>query len=184
MQIPQQYEPAESFERWLGDPADPASRISFATALELDEAEDYPIEQHRLLDSWELPEMYLPAAFGGRLRSFEEVFALLRVLSRRDLTVALSHGITFLGALPTWIAGSEEQKSTLAGLIRGRRKVAFALTERTHGADLLANEFEARQDAGRYLISARSGSSATRRARRLSRCSPGRGPKAVPGDSR
>ncbi len=37
----------------------------------------------------------------------------------------------------------------LAGLIRGRHKIAFALTERTHGGDLLANEFEAREEDGR-----------------------------------
>ena len=79
--------------------------------------------------------------------------ALLRALSRRDLTVAVSHVITFLGALPVWIAGSDDQKRLAAGLIRGGGKIAFALTERTHGGDLLANELEAREDGDRLLIS-------------------------------
>jgi alkylation response protein AidB-like acyl-CoA dehydrogenase len=153
MRIPPQYRTAESFERDFGDPADPHSRLSFATALELDEREAYPSEQHVLLDSWRFPELYIPAECGGQLESFEEVLALLRALARRDLTVAESHVITFLGALPVWIAGSDDQKRLAAGLIRGGDKIAFALTERTHGGDLLANELEAREDGDRLLIS-------------------------------
>jgi len=153
MQVPEQYLAAESFEHYLGDPADPDCSISFANALELDEREEYPSEQHVALDLWGVPEFYIPAELGGRLKSFEELFALLRALSRRDLTVAISHIITYLGALPIWIAGSQDQKQMLAGLIRGRHKIAFGLTERTHGGDLLANEFEACEEDGRVLIS-------------------------------
>jgi alkylation response protein AidB-like acyl-CoA dehydrogenase len=153
MRIPPQYRTAESFERDFGDPADPHSRLSFATALELDEREEYPSEQHVVLDSWHLPELYIPAECGGQLKSFEEVLALLRALSRRDLTVAVSHVITFLGAVPVWIGGSDDQKRLAAGLIRGGGKIAFALTERTHGSDLLANELEAREEGDRLSIS-------------------------------
>jgi alkylation response protein AidB-like acyl-CoA dehydrogenase len=153
MRMPPQYQRAESFERDFGDPADPHSRLSYAVALELDEREEYPSEQHALLDSWRLSELYIPATRGGELTSFEEVFALLRALSRRDLTVAQSHVITFLGALPVWVGGSDDQKRLAADLIRGGCKIAFALTERTHGADLLANELEARQEGDRFVIS-------------------------------
>ena len=153
MRIPPQYRMAESFERDFGDPADPHSRLSFATALELDEREEYPSDQHVLLDSWRIPELYIPAECGGQWKSFEEVFALLRALSRRDLTVALSHVLTFLGALPVWIAGSDDQKRLAAGLIRGGGKIAFALTERTHGSDLLANELAAHEEGDRLVIS-------------------------------
>jgi alkylation response protein AidB-like acyl-CoA dehydrogenase len=152
MRIPPQYGRAESFERDFGDPANPHSRLSFAAALDLDEREEYPSEHHALLDAWHLPELYIPAECGGQLTSFEEVLALLRALSRRDLTVALSHVITFLGALPVWIAGSDDQKRRAGDLIRGGGKIAFALTERTHGADLLANELEAREESNRLVI--------------------------------
>ena len=67
MHIPPQYRTAESFERDFGDPADPHSRLSFATALELDEREEYPSEQHALLDSWHFPELYIPAECGGQI---------------------------------------------------------------------------------------------------------------------
>nr|UXE44883.1 hypothetical protein Hi04_10k_c3826_00020 [uncultured bacterium] len=153
MRIPSQYRTAESFERDFGDPANPSSRLSFARALELDESEEYPTEHHVLLDSWHFPEQFIPAEAGGQFTSFEEVLALLRALSRRDLTVAVSHMITFLGALPVWMAGSDDQKRVAVDLIRGGGKMAFALTERTHGSDLLANELEAREEGDRFLIS-------------------------------
>ncbi|MGH9810289.1 MAG: acyl-CoA dehydrogenase family protein, partial [Terriglobia bacterium] len=93
MRIPPQYRTAESFERDFGDPANPHSRLPFAAALELDEREEYPSAHHAQLDSWGFPELYIPAECGGQLKSFEEVLALLRALSRRDLTVAVSHVI-------------------------------------------------------------------------------------------
>jgi len=153
MQLRQQYQLAEKLERYLGDPEDPAAPVSFGAALEMDEREEYPIRQTAFLDNWNLCELYVPAHCGGRLGSFEEVFAILRVLSRRDLTLALSHVVTFLGALPVWIAGSDEQKRHMAELVRAGHKVAFALSERMRGSDLLANEVEARQDGDSYVIS-------------------------------
>ena len=153
VRIPQQYRTAESFERDFGDPADPHNRLSFASALDLDEREEYPSDDHALLDSWHFSDVFIPEDCGGRFTSLEEVLALLRALSRRDLTVAVSHMITFLGALPVWMAGSENQKRSAAGLIRGGGKIAFALTERAHGSDLLANELEAREEDGRLVIS-------------------------------
>lgn len=153
MAIPPQYRTAESFERDFGDPANPDSRLSFVRALELDEGEEYPTEPHALLDSWHFSEQFIPAESGGQFTTFEEVVALLRALSRRDLTVAVSHMITFLGALPVWMAGSDDQKRVAVALIRGGGKIAFALTERTHGSDLLANELEAHEEGDRFLIS-------------------------------
>jgi alkylation response protein AidB-like acyl-CoA dehydrogenase len=152
MQIPAQYRMAESLETYLGNPADSNSPFSFASALELDEREEYPSKFHDVLDSWDLGEIYIPAELGGRLQSFEEMLAALRTLSRRDLTVAISHVLTYTAAVPLWIGGSDQQKRALADLIRGRHKVALALTEREHGSDLLANEFEAREQDGRYLL--------------------------------
>ena len=63
-----------------------------------------------------------PPNAAARLKSFEELLALLRALSRRDLTVAETHVITFLGALPVWMAGSDDQKQLAARLIRAAAK--------------------------------------------------------------
>jgi alkylation response protein AidB-like acyl-CoA dehydrogenase len=144
---------AETLERFLGDPENPESPVSFAGALRRDEAELYPDCEHALLHGWGLSETFIPPDYGGNLRSFEEMLAMLRALSRRDVTLAETFVITFVGALPVWIAGSHQQKAWLANAIRNGSKVSFALTERSHGGDLLANEIEAVEDGGRLLIS-------------------------------
>ncbi|MET8982229.1 acyl-CoA dehydrogenase [Streptomyces sp. NPDC004539] len=72
-----------------------------------------------------------------------ETVRLLRAVARRDLTVAIAHGKTFLGSVPVWIAGTPEQSAALAGRVLAGDTVCWGLTERGHGADLLAGEFSA-----------------------------------------
>src|SRR5687767_12384983 len=79
------YRSAEDLEQTLGDPLDPTQRFSFKYAVELDEHEIFPSEACELLEEWGLHEYYIPAKYGGKLTHFEEVLALMRVVSRRDL---------------------------------------------------------------------------------------------------
>lgn len=138
--VPPAYRVAEAFERFLGDAGGP---FSLRQAVLLDEAEAYPQAACDALDRWGLPEHYIPVSCGGRLGSFEELLALVRAVSRRDLTVAVAHVKTLLGAISVWMAGTAEQKERLSRLIRAGRQVALGLTERQHGSDLLGNEVEA-----------------------------------------
>jgi alkylation response protein AidB-like acyl-CoA dehydrogenase len=144
---------AEALERFLGDPRDPGSRISFREALALDEREAFPERGVAALDAWGLPRFYVPEASGGALRSFEVLTALARAVARRDLTVAVAHAKTFLGAGPTWIAGTGAQKEALGAAIVAGSKVALALTEEAHGGDLLATETTAAPTPTGYVLS-------------------------------
>ena len=148
-----QYRAAESLERKLGDPFAPDNVFSFGNAVALDEREEYPEQACQLLDELKVSDYYIPSQLGGELKSFEEFIAVLRVVARRDLTVAIAHGKTYLGAVATWVGGSDEQRRRLAGIIKGGSQVALALTERSHGSDLLASEVEAARAAGGYELS-------------------------------
>ena len=139
---------AEALERFLGNPLE-----SFKRAVELDEREEYPTEACALLDQWGINDYYVPIQFGGRLASFEEFSSLIRVIARRDMTVAVAHVKTYLGAVSVWLGGSEEQKQHLAQRIKRKEQIALALTERSHGADILASETEAVPVDGGYLLS-------------------------------
>ena len=145
--------PAAALERHLGDPRDPASRISFREMLELDEREAFPAEAVAALDAFGLPRHYVPAALGGALRSFDAFCVLMRAVARRDLTVAIAHAKTFLGAAPIWIAGSASQKERLAAAVASGAKVALGLTEEAHGGDLFATETAAVETPGGYALS-------------------------------
>ena len=148
-----QYRGAEALETHLGSPLDPAGVLSFAQAVALDEHDAYPEAACRALNAWGLAAYYVPHVHGGRLRSFEELLALVRVVARRDLTVAIAHAKTFLGAAPVWVAGSTEQQTRLAERIANHEQVALAYHEQAHGSDMNASEVRAEADGDGYRLS-------------------------------
>lgn len=108
------------------------------TLAEADAREAFPgpavgvLDTAGLTDHYILPGAELPTTVG-----------MLRAVARRDLTVAIAHGKTFLGSVPVWLAGTPEQTTALAARVRGGEAVCWGLTERGHGADLLAGELGA-----------------------------------------
>jgi alkylation response protein AidB-like acyl-CoA dehydrogenase len=148
------YRVAQELESLLGDPDDPATPFSHARCLELDENEEFPSDICRVLEGWGLQEFYIPAEHGGRLTDYETVMQVMRVVARRDMTVAVGHGKTYLGGVCVWISGTPEQARRLAEDIRAGVPVSLALTERAHGSDLLAGDVRGEPDeAGGWRIS-------------------------------
>ncbi|MFK4099055.1 acyl-CoA dehydrogenase family protein [Streptomyces sp. NPDC019531] len=109
------------------------------TLAGLDAREEFPGDAVRALDEAGLPAHYVLPPDGD----FSETVRLLRAVARRDLTVAIAHGKTFLGTAPVWVAGTPDQATRLAERVRAGEAVCWALTERDHGADLLASELTA-----------------------------------------
>lgn len=133
----------ERVEEQLGDPADTGQVFSFATCAELDAREEFPADICRMLDELGLPGYYVPAVHGGALRDYTDLLQLIRLLSRRDFTVALAHAKTYLGAVCVWVGGGAEQASRLGARVNAGAVVSLALTEREHGSDVLAGELSA-----------------------------------------
>nr|ARU08070.1 MlcH [uncultured bacterium] len=115
---------------------------------EWDRAEAFPAEACQVLDDFGLPAYYVPAAHGGTLTDFNELVQLLRTVARRDLTVAVAHGKTFLGAASVWVSGTPEQATRVSERVRAGDVYSWALTERDHGSDLLAGEVAATKNGG------------------------------------
>ncbi|MFC3575158.1 acyl-CoA dehydrogenase family protein [Streptomyces yaanensis] len=144
---------AEELDGFLGDPDDPSGWFSHARCLELDEREEFPAEICRRLDDWGLPAYYVPVEHGGRLPDYERLLHLMRAVARRDLTVAVGHGKTYLGAVCVWVAGTPEQAARLGADIQAGVPVSLGLTERAHGSDLLAGEVHGVAGADGWLVS-------------------------------
>ncbi|MEU9918209.1 acyl-CoA dehydrogenase family protein [Streptomyces sp. NPDC051001] len=142
----------DGFDRALGDPTDPASLLSYARNAELDRAERFPADSCRELDRMGLPRLYVPAEFGGALTRYDELVAALRTVARRDLTVAIGHGKTFLGGVCVWLAGRPEQARALGADIIAGAPVSWGLTERGHGSDLLAGDMTATPQPGGFRV--------------------------------
>jgi alkylation response protein AidB-like acyl-CoA dehydrogenase len=154
MRLPEQYRMAEELERYLGDPQDERNPFSYAQAVALDELEQYPERACALLDEWGLPDFYVPAACGGRLRSYEELISLLRVVARRDFTVGFAYSIlSLLGSAATWVGGTDCQKKKVAQLLKERKQIILAYNEKAHGGDFMATEVKAVKVDGGYQLS-------------------------------
>lgn len=150
---PLAYRRAEDFDRSLGDPHDDVQPFSFARCLALDEKEEFPQEICRLLDGLGLPAQYVPARHGGVLRDYPDLVQYVRLLARRDLTTAIAHGKTYLGAVSAWIAADSAQAAALGAEIRGGTVVCWGLSERDHGSDLLAGDVVAEPTATGFAVS-------------------------------
>jgi alkylation response protein AidB-like acyl-CoA dehydrogenase len=135
--------------------ADPAFEVE--TLLALDEREEFPTAACRRLDELGLPAQYVPARYGGTLREFPDLLDAVAAVAGRDLTVAVAHAKTFLGAVSVWVAGDRDQAQRLAARVLAGAPVCWALTEPGHGADLLAGELTAtRAGAGWRLDGAKT----------------------------
>lgn len=153
--LPSSYAAAQALEHALGNPFDPRAPLSFARSVALDETETFPAESLGCLHRLGFARHLVPVSAGGALRSFEEAIALQRVVARRDLTVAIALGQTFLGGLPVWVAGTELQRERLGHRIEAGAAAALALTEEAHGSDLLASDVRAERTADGFLLSGR-----------------------------
>lgn len=141
----------ETLERSLGDPRGRGT-FSWSQAVALDEQELFPAAQCRALDAFGLHQHYVPSQLGGKLESLDTLGQLVRVVARRDLTVAIAHGKTFLGAIPVWVGGDEAQQRALASSVLRGDAVALALTERDVGADLTRATCSAVREGDQYRL--------------------------------
>lgn len=143
---------AQALTRHLGDPRDPAGPLSHAAMLALDAREEFPAEAVAALDAWGMGRHYVPAAYGGALRSYEALAGLARAIARHDLTVAVAHAKTFLGVAPLWVGGTEAQRARHGRDVAAGAVVSLALTEEAHGGDLFSTETRAEATSTGYRL--------------------------------
>ncbi|MBB5113240.1 alkylation response protein AidB-like acyl-CoA dehydrogenase [Micromonospora echinospora] len=143
---------AARLEKFLGDPDRETAVSAFAHSVAQDDRDEMPWRAMDALRSWEFPAFLVPEAFGGRLRSFAELFAMCRSVARRDLRLAVSFGTTLLGANPVWLWGTDQQRQWLASRLLAGDLGSFAMSEREHGSDLAGCQVSARREGDRYVL--------------------------------
>ncbi|MFF3323704.1 acyl-CoA dehydrogenase family protein [Streptomyces sp. NPDC002889] len=143
---------AEQLDARLGDPGG-LGPLSYARTAAEDAAEQFPAAACALLGELGIHHYYVPAEYGGALTCFPQLLEIVRTIARRDVTCAVAHGKTFLGAVCVWVAEDRAGAHHLASLVRAGEPVSLGLTERTHGSDLMAGEVVAEPTGDGYLIS-------------------------------
>ena len=144
---------AAALEEKLG-PADRATGAgSWGEAVRADEAEAFPEALVAALGPAGFLAHFVPVELGGALRSIEDSAALVRAVSRRDLTAAIALGQAFLGSVPVWLRGDAGQKKRQAEALLGGKLAALALTEEAHGADIMSSEVRATRAGTDFSLS-------------------------------
>ena len=155
MELPAAYQAAAKLEEELGDPRDPASVVSFASAVAHDEREEFPQPLFDALVARGYLRQMVPRQDGGLFGSFESAAALQRAVSRRDLTCAIALGQCFLGSIAVFLSGTPAQRARAASLLLAGQSMGLALTEEEHGSDVLAGGTRAERQSDGYLLTGR-----------------------------
>ncbi|WP_394829316.1 acyl-CoA dehydrogenase family protein [Pendulispora albinea] len=146
------YRSAEELERQLAPHAAEGGPFCPARMVAQDDGDAFPQQALDVLGGLGTQNYFIPESLGGKLSSYEECLALLRVISRRDLTAAIAFGKTYLGAVHVWVGGNAEQRTELAEIVARNEPVCFALTERAHGSDVTASEVSAEKVPGGWKL--------------------------------
>lgn len=146
---------AAELEEFLGDPFDTAAAgpFSYQAIVAAEERDELPAGSADALRTWGFSAYMVPRSFGGRLADLEELFALTRVVARRNLASALMFGSTLLAANPVWLWGDARQRRLVAeGLLSGDL-ACFGISEAESGSDLSACRTEASPDGDGFVLS-------------------------------
>jgi alkylation response protein AidB-like acyl-CoA dehydrogenase len=129
-----------------------SSAFSRSSLAQLDRTDSFPEDACRVLNELGVYRYYVPSQYGGKLDNHPCAHELMRTIAARDLTVAIAHGKTYLGAVCVWVDGQSEQQSFLAKHILDGGLIAWGLTEREHGSDLTANEVSATRNGTGWRV--------------------------------
>ena len=143
---------ADVIERTLGDPFSPDATCSFEKVLERDESEVYWHDLITQLAAERIQHQYVPAALGGTLRDLQELSLIGWSLARRDIGLAISHGISFLAGAQIWINGTGSQQRALADSIISGNIAALCITEEHAGSDLTMTNLQAERNGSNYTL--------------------------------
>lgn len=149
------YATVEALECFLGDPMDPSAPISYKDIIRNDEDERFPDAHMDVLYQFGYHLHVVPEKFGGKLRSYQELALLFRSVARRDLSLAVSSVLLSVGYTPFLVAGTEEQKTSVARLILHGGKVSWGISEGQAGSDIMANQLMGRRTDDGYRVTGR-----------------------------
>lgn len=133
--------PADSLEMTLQSLRDFAEqRLPLARLLQLDHADEFPVEDVRALcdpNTLGIQLVFIPEEYGGFGGSAWDVYRTCELMAAIDLGVATGVLATFLGSDPISFGGTEEQKKHWLGRIAEEGLLfAYGATEPAAGSDL------------------------------------------------
>ena len=123
-------------------------------AAEIDQADEFPHDVHRLFVEHELMAVGYPEEHGGAGDSSLSFAVMVEEISRASASSSLIPLVARLGAIPVMLAGSDAQKAELlGGIARGDHLMSYALTEPASGSDAAAMRTRYERADGGFRLS-------------------------------
>ncbi|MEF9475856.1 MAG: acyl-CoA dehydrogenase family protein [Candidatus Mariimomonas ferrooxydans] len=120
---------------------------------ELDEKEEFPWDIIKDLAQSDFFGIFIPEDYGGLGKGGFELAIAVEELSRACLGVSTSYAANVLGTYPILLYGTDAQKKKyLPDIAKGKRLVAFALTEASAGSDAAGVQTTAHRDGNEYVL--------------------------------
>jgi alkylation response protein AidB-like acyl-CoA dehydrogenase len=123
-------------------------------AAEIDQADEFPHDVHRVFVEHELMAVGYPEELGGAGDSSLSFAVMVEEISRASASASLIPLVARLGAIPVMLAGSDAQKAELlGGIARGDHLMSYALTEPASGSDAAAMRTRYERADGGFRLS-------------------------------
>src|SRR2546427_6327907 len=117
-------EELEEFRRLVREIVE--EKIGFSRAAEIDEADEFPSDVHKIFVDNELMAVGYPEEYGGAGGGSLTFAVLIEEISRISAGCSLMGLVSRLGAVPIMLAGSEDQKrEPFGGIARGQQQLAY-----------------------------------------------------------
>lgn len=122
-------------------------------AAEIDEADEFPWDIHKLLVEQGFMGVGYEEQWGGSGGGPLDVCILAEEISRVSAGVSLIHLVSRLGAIPVLIGGTDEQKKAAShGISTGENQYSYCLTEPGSGSDAAAMKSRAVKDGDGWRV--------------------------------
>jgi alkylation response protein AidB-like acyl-CoA dehydrogenase len=129
-------------------------RIGLARAAEIDEADEFPEDVHKVFVDNGLMAVGYPEDHGGGGGGSLTMAVLVEEISRISAGCALIPLVSRLGAIPFLLAGSDEQRDEIfGGISDGRHQMSYCLTEPGSGSDSVAMKTRYERVDGGFVLS-------------------------------
>src|SRR5262249_49510467 len=129
-------------------------KVGLARAAEIDEADEFPWDVHKVFVDHDLMAVGYPEEFGGGGGGALTMAGMGEEISRISPGCALIPLVSRLGAIPILLAGSYEQKRELfGGIARGEHQMSYCLTEPGSGSDSVAMRTRYERTDGGFKLS-------------------------------
>src|ERR1051325_3487967 len=132
---------------------DIAERYVRPIAAEHDRTGEYPWSAINALKEANLMGVWIPKEYGGEGGGELNLCIVVEELSKACGGVGVSYAVNALGSFPIIVGGTEEQKQKyLPDIAKGKKLIAFGLSEKVSGSDAGSLKSRAEKDGDHYVL--------------------------------